>query len=137
VCRVQEEIQLSAIREVVLVAALLLGLAWSATAQTGYGRIGPSNGAIVGAAVGVAAATGVVLYLTLHKPSITGCVRSVDGIDTVTDEKDKGNYTVVDGDSQLKPGDRVKLQGKKRKDKSGNRTFQVKKFKRDYGPCQP
>jgi PDZ domain-containing secreted protein len=115
---------------------LLSGLPWSATAQTGYGRIGPSNGAIVGAAVGVAAATGVVLYLTPHKPSITGCVRSADGINTVTDEKDKVSYTVVDGASQLKAGDRVKLQGKKRKDKSGNSTFQVKKIKQNYRPCQ-
>jgi hypothetical protein len=127
---------LSAIRKVVLVIVLLLGLPWSAAAQTGNGRIGPSNGAIVGAAVGVAAATGVVLYLTLHKSSITGCVRLADGTDTLTDENDKVNYTVVDG-GQLKSGDRVKLQGKKRKDKSGNRTFGVRKIKHDYGPCPP
>ena len=96
----------------------------------------PCSGALVGVAIGVAAVTGVVLYLILHKPSITGCVRSAGGTNTVTDENDKVNYTLVDGASQLKTGDRVKPQGKK-KDKSGNRTFRVKKIKQDYGPCQP
>ncbi len=131
---------MSATRKVALVVVLLSAITCSASAQTGLngnlGRIGPSNGALVGAAVGVAAVTGVVLYLILHKPSITGCVRSADGTNTVTDENDKVNYTLVDGASQLKAGDRVKLQGKKRKDKSGNRTFEVKKIKQDYGPCQ-
>lgn len=135
--RPQGGLQLGATRKIALVVVLLSVITWSASAQTGLGNIGPSKGAIVGAAVGVAAVIGVVLYLTLHKPSITGCVRSVDGINTVTDENDKANYTVVDGAYQLKSGDRVKLQGKKRKDKSGNRTFQVNKFKRDYGPCLP
>lgn len=51
----------------------------------------------------------------VHHWSITGCVRSADETNTVTDENDKVNYTLVDGASQLKTGDRVKLQGKKRK----------------------
>ena len=44
---------------------------------------------------------------------------------------------LVGANLDLKPGERVKLQGKKKKDKSGHRTFQVNKLKKDYGPCKP
>ena len=94
------------------------------------------KGAVIGAAIGVGAVTGIVLYVTLHKPSITGCTASENGINTVIDEKDKLHYALSDQDLKLAAGERVKLQGKKRKDKSGNLTFQVKKLKRDYGLCQ-
>lgn len=120
-----------------LIAILLSALPSPASAQTGLGRIGPSNGEVVGAFAGVAAVTGVVLYLVLRKPSITGCVRSADGTNSLTNEKDKNSYTLVDAGSRLKPGERLTLQGRKKKDKSGKLTFQVKKIKHDYGVCQP
>lgn len=93
------------------------------------------RGAVIGAAIGVGAATGIVLYLTLHKPSITGCTASENGINSVIDEKDKLHYVLSDQNLKVEGGRRVKLQGKKRKDKSGNLTFQVKKIKHDYGVC--
>lgn len=37
---------------------------------------------------------------------------------------------------ELKAGERVKRSGKKRNDKRGNLTFQVKKIKQDYGLCE-
>lgn len=93
------------------------------------------RGAVIGAAIGVGAVTGVVLYLTLHKPSITGCTSSENGINSVIDEKDKLHYVLSDQNLKVEGGQRVTLQGKKRKDKSGNLTFQVKKIKHDYGVC--
>lgn len=94
------------------------------------------RGAVIGAAIGVAAVTGVVLYLTLHKPSITGCTASENGINSVIDEKDKLHYVLSDQNLKVAAGERVKLQGKKKKDRSGTLTFQVKTLKRDYGLCQ-
>ena len=93
------------------------------------------RGAVIGAAVGVGAVTGIVLYVTLHKASITGCTASEHGINSVIDEKDKLHYVLSDQNLKVEAGQRVKLQGKKRKDKSGNLTFQVKKIKREYGVC--
>jgi hypothetical protein len=129
---------LNAAHKVVPTVALLAVLSFSAfaSAQTGLGGIGPSGAQVAGAAVGVAAVIGIVLYLTLHKPSITGCIRSGNGTNTLHDQNDNLDYILVDATSGLKPGERVKLLGKKKKDKEGNVTFRVKKLKHDYGPCQ-
>lgn len=122
--------------KVALITTLLSALAISAPAQLklDLGHIGPSNAQIVAAAVGVAAVTGVVLYLTLHKTTITGCLRSVEGTNVLTNEADSLTYQLIDG-PRLNPGKRVKIQGKKQKDKAGNRSFRVKKVNRDFGPC--
>lgn len=117
---------------------LLAVFSFSASAQTDWGRIaGPSGAQVAGAAVGAGAVIGIVLYLTLHRPSITGCIRSGDGTYTITDQNGQVSYAVVNADAGLKPGERVKLQGKKKKDKSGNLTFRMKRIKHDYGPCTP
>jgi hypothetical protein len=116
--------------------ALLAVFSFSASAQTDWGRIGgPSGAQVAGAAVGAGAVIGIVLYLTLHRPSITGCIRAVDSTYTITDQNGQLSYTIVNAATGLKPGERVKLQGKKKKDKSGNLTFRMNKIKHDYGPC--
>jgi hypothetical protein len=107
----------------------------SGSAQSGLGHIGPSNSEVAGAVVGLAAVTGVVLYLTLHKPSITGCLRSVEGTNILTNETDNLTYKLVDS-PKLNLGERVKLLGKKERDKSGNLSFRVRKLNRDLGPCR-
>ena len=124
-------------RKIVLIVALLAVFSFSASAQTVWGFPGPSGAQVAGAAVGTGAVIGIVLYLTLHRPSITGCVRSADSTYTITDQNGHLSYTVVNADTGLKTGERVKLQGKKKKDKSGNLTFRMKKIKHDYGPCTP
>ena len=124
------------IGKVALATVLLLAITIPAPAQIkiDLGHIGPSNAEIVGAAVGLAAVSGVVLYLTLHKTTITGCLRSVEGANILTNEADSLTYQLIDG-PRLNPGERVKIQGKKKKDKTGNRSFRVKKLNHDYGPC--
>jgi hypothetical protein len=117
------------------VVMLLAVLSRSASAQTGLGHIGPTTGEVVGAAVGVAAVTTLVLYLTLHKTYITGCTQTAEGGSALTDH-DGLTYLLVDESSGLKAGQRVKLQGKKKKDKQGKLSFRVSKIKKDYGPCQ-
>jgi hypothetical protein len=121
--------------KVLAIVMLMAVLSRSASAQTGLGHIGPSTGEVVGAVVGVAAVTTLVLYLTLHKTYITGCTQSAEGGSSVTDH-DGLSYLLVDEGSGLKAGKQVKLQGKKRKDKQGKLTFRVSKVKKDYGPCQ-
>jgi hypothetical protein len=51
------------------------------------------------------------------------------------DNKNNLTYTLVTN-AEIKPGEQVKLSGKKKKDKDGHLSFRVKKVKQDYGPCQ-
>jgi hypothetical protein len=126
---------LNAALRTVLIVALLAVVSFSVSAQTGLGNIGPSGAQVAGAAIGLAAVTALVLYVTLHKPSITGCVQSANGTTSLTDKKNNLSYTLVNTNAEIKPGEQVKLLGKKKKDKDGHLTFRVKKVKQDYGPC--
>jgi len=126
---------LTSVHKLPLVVLLLLFFSRSSSGQTGLGGIGPTGAQVAGAAVGVAAVTVVVLYVTLHKPSITGCVQSANGTNSLTDNKNNLTYTLVTN-AEIKPGEQVKLSGKKKKDKDGHLSFRVKKVKQDYGPCQ-
>ena len=108
----------------------------SAQVPNNWGNIGPSKGAIAGGIAGGAAVIGLVLYLALRKaPSITGCVHSVDGEVSLTDEKDHRPYALTGESSDLKAGRRVRLRGKKIQGNDGRVTFRAKKVDHDYGSC--
>jgi hypothetical protein len=126
---------LNSVHKLVLALAVLAVLSRSSGAQTGLGGIGPSGAQVAGAAIGVGAVTVLVLYVILHKPSLTGCVQSANGTASLMDKKHNLNYKLVDTNVEVKPGEQVTLLGKKKKDKDGNLTFRVKKVKQDYGPC--
>jgi hypothetical protein len=124
----------------VVIVVLCAALATPARAQTG-GKI-VSNGTIAGVIVGVAAAVAVVIILTVHyskKRALTGCVNSAGSGMTVTDEKDKQIYTLSGNTAGIKPGDRMKLQGKKVKSKGDEKTrvWEAKAVTKDFGVCQP
>jgi hypothetical protein len=75
----------------ILIVVLSVALSTPARAQSG-GKIGPSNGTIVSAIVGVVAALVVVTVVAIHysrKRAITGCVNSSGSGMTVTDETSK------------------------------------------------
>ena len=76
---------MNATLKVLAVVLLMAVLSRSASAQTGLGHIGPTTGEVVGAVVGVAAVTTLVLYLTLHKTYITGCTQPAEGANSLTD----------------------------------------------------
>ncbi len=122
----------------VLIVVLCVVLAKPAEAS-GY----PSGGAIVAAIVGVAAAVVVVAIVVIHKSSekrtITGCVNSAGSGMTITDEKDKQVYALSGNTAGIKPGHRMKLQGKKEKSKGADKTFvwEAKAVSKDFGVCQP
>jgi hypothetical protein len=108
----------------VLIVALSFGLCLPVEAQNS-GKI-VSNGAIAGVIGGVVAGVVVVAIVAIHyskKRSITGCVNSGASAMTVTDEKDKQIYALSGDTTNIKPGDRMKLPGKKVKSKSPDKTL--------------
>lgn len=100
---------------------------------------GPYTGAIAGAAVGAATVIIVVVYYSTKKRSITGCVGSAGGGMSLTNEKDKRVYVLSGNTVGIKPGDRMKLQGKKVKSAGLEKTvgWAATKVAKDYGVCQP
>ena len=83
----------------------------------------PAYRNIVIGIVAVAAAVAVVITVVLMHESrkdrtITGCVKSREmGTTNITDEKDGQVYRLSGDTAGIKPGDRMKLKGKKAKPK--------------------
>lgn len=127
-----------------LIIALSFVLCMPAEAQGfggGLGQIGPSKGAIVGAIVGVVAAVAVVIIVAIHyskKRTITGCVKPAQNGMIVNDEKDKLVYSLSGDTADVKPGERMTLQGKRIKPNAGTPLgWEITKIRTDYGVCQP
>jgi hypothetical protein len=120
----------------VLICFLSMALAKPARAS-GY----PSGGVIVAGAAAVVAAVVVVAVVIVHKKSrkktITGCVNSGANGLSLVDERDKRTYTLSGNTVDIKPGDRVTLQGKeaKPKDKNGILNWETSKKAKDLGAC--
>jgi len=94
--------------------------------------------------VAAAAAVGVVAtVLVLHyskKRAITGCVNSATDGMTITDEKDKRIYALSGNTTSIKPGDRMKLRGRKVKAMGPDKTtpvWEAKQVAKDFGVCRP
>jgi hypothetical protein len=122
----------------ILIVVLSVGLAMPARADN------PEKVLIVIAATTAAAAIAVVVTVaSIHhrrkKIVITGCVISGDNGMTVTDEEDRKTYAISGNATGIKPGDRMKLEGKKVKPKSPDKTFvwEAKEVIKDFGVCQP
>ena len=94
-----------------------------------------NTGKAVGIGVGAAAGAGL-LYLVLHKSSVTGCVLPAEDGLRFVNEKKNTSYALVTGDVTLKAGQRVQLQGSKTKNTSGVQTFTAKKLVKDLGTCE-
>jgi hypothetical protein len=124
----------------VLIVVLGLALAQLAEAQLINGQVGPSGGPIVVGIVVTAVALVVATVLVIHyskKRAITGCVISGESGMTLTDEKDKQIYTISGNTADIKPGDRMKLQGKKVKPKAVDKTlvWEASQVTKNYGAC--
>lgn len=105
------------------------------------GSIGPSNGEVVGAAVGIGAVIAVAIIVPVEISRshhiLTGCVvTSANGLELHTSD---AKIYVLEGDAaSIKAGDKVKIHGskiKKTKDSTGPGVFKVEKLNRDYGIC--
>ena len=123
-----------------LIVVLCGALAAPARAQSG-GKI-VSNGTIAGVIVGIVAAVAVVAVVAIHysrNRTVTGCVSSEGSGLTITDKKDKQPYALAGNTGGIKPGDRMKLQGKKVESKGTSKTlvWETKAVSKDFGVCQP
>jgi hypothetical protein len=121
--------------------ALLLGASLLLLSKPAKASI-PTQSQIVLIFVGVAAigaAIGVGVYFAVRRtPSITGCAAvSPDSNLSLQNEGDQQTYTLLGDTADIKPGDRIHVTGKKRKQyPSGNREFLVEKLAKVYGPCK-
>ncbi|MGA6984816.1 MAG: hypothetical protein WBZ01_02075 [Terriglobales bacterium] len=123
------------------VLIVALGVALAAPAKAQGGKIGYS-GPVVGPIVGAVAALVVVVLVAIHyskKRSVTGCVTSGTNGTSITDEKDRQIYALSGNTTAIKPGDRMKVQGKKVKSKGADKTlgWEAKDVTKDFGVCQP
>ena len=127
----------------VLVVSLSVALSIPANTQ-GFpsGQIGPSTGPIIAAIIATGAGLVVATVVVVHyskKRAITGCVISSADRITLTDEKDQQIYLLSGDTTAIKPGDRMKLRGKKVKPKAPDKTpvWQAETVTKDYGACPP
>lgn len=106
-----------------------------ATGTTGSPSYG-SNGKAIGIGIGAAAGGAALLYLGLHHHgSLGGCVSESNDKLSLTDDKSGKTYSLLSESSDLKPGERFQLSGKKSTDTQGTPTFEVKKVVKDLGSC--
>ena len=92
------------------------------------------------AATTVAATIAVVTLASIHhrrqKIAITGCTVSVDKAITVIDEEDRKRYLLSGDITGVRPGDRMRLEGKKAKGPDKALVWKVEAVIRDFGACQ-
>jgi len=123
----------------VLIIALSVALATPARAKSLQTT---GEEAVAAVAAVVAAFVVVVTVVAVHyskKRSVTGCVTSGANGMSITDEKDKQVYSLSGNTADIKPGDRMKLHGKKLKSKGADKTlvWEAKEVTKDFGVCQP
>jgi hypothetical protein len=126
---------------VILIIALGAVFASPSKAQQfGSGTIGVNHGQAVALIAGAAAVVTVIAVVTIYevtkKRAVTGCVNTSQNGMTVTDEKDKRTYALSGNTADIKPGDRMTLQGKRIKPTGNNPlTWETKKIAKDLGAC--
>jgi hypothetical protein len=121
------------------VLVVVLGLALATPTRANSLSDGPRDVviAIVAVTAGIVVlATFLILRHRSPKSTITGCVKAEANGMSVTDEKDGLNYTLSGSNPGVKPGDRVRLKGK-RKDIGTTVGFEARRVERDFGACQP
>jgi hypothetical protein len=133
---------------VISAVALSSFLLCGATAPTSCtsassGNIGPSEGEVVGAAVGVVAVlvVGTVVIVEVNKSHhrLKGCVTAGPNGLELYDAGNQKIYTLTGITANVKVGDIIQVHGSKQKgqkDSTGAQDFKVEKMSRDFGPCQ-
>jgi hypothetical protein len=93
---------------------------------------------VVTAAVAVTV-TLVILHYKSKRGAITGCVRSGEKGLTVIDENSKQTYALSGNTIGIKPGDRMRLRGRREKPMGTDRTPVLEAIDviKDFGVCQP
>ena len=123
---------------VVLIAVLSTALASNSRAETLKAAGDQIVAGIVVVSAGVAVGVTLLILHEKHKQSkITGCVSAgATGMD-VTDESDKRIYSLAGDPPGAKPGERMTLEGKRRKYSGKMPVFEARSVIKDFGACQP
>ena len=121
---------------------IVLGVAFSTPARAAGNSLVTEGEHILIAIVAVTAVAVVATVAVIHyskKRAITGCVNFGTNGMTVTDDKDKKIYALSGNTTGIKPGDRMKLQGRKAKPKGPDKTlvWEAREVTKDFGVCQP
>ncbi|MGA2696328.1 MAG: hypothetical protein ABSE92_09715 [Terriglobales bacterium] len=99
------------------------------------------NHVVIGIVAVVAAIAVVTVVLVYHykKHSITGCVTSGQGALALTNENNSQVYTLSGDTADVKPGRRMKVQGKKIKSDGADQPplWEATKVIIDLGVCRP
>lgn len=123
---------------ILLCADLCVSLPRHSLAQTDLSgfHVGPSKGEVIGAIIGAAAVTGLVVYLVVPKQkTIEGCLYSGSEGLQLTSADGKHIYVLKTAGSNLQPGRRVILKGKPGKKHGKVREFEVRKMLKDESAC--
>jgi hypothetical protein len=120
-------------RALIVVLCLLLITPTSPAKAESFGAI---KDEVIIAIVVAGAAIGVGLYFAFHHgASLKGCAASGPGGLALTNQGDQLVYQLSGDTADIKPGDLVRVKGKKRHAKVSTPTFLVEKLSKDYGPC--
>jgi hypothetical protein len=94
---------------------------------------------IVAVTAAIAVVVTVVIIHYSKKRTITGCVNSGGNQMTITDEKDRQTYRLSGNMVGVTAGDRIKLKGKKVKQKAPGNTlvWEAQQVSQDFGVCHP
>lgn len=108
-----------------------------AKADLPYSSNNAKNAGVIIGGVAVVAGIGFLIYYSVHHgQSLKGCVASTpDGLQLVN-ERDQRSYDLTGETASIKPGDRVRVKGKKIKGDPNHKQFVVTKLPKDYGVCR-
>ena len=90
---------------------------------------------VVGSAVVIGISVYVIYKVIPKQKTITGCVEATDNSLRMTDAKDRKAYMLDSETFTIKPGQHLRVKGKKSKDKSGILRLSVRKIVKDFGAC--
>jgi len=121
------------------ICALLIASTKAAETQTPIGGVTKGDATWIAIAVAaIGAGIGIGVYAAVHHGhSLNGCaVSNSDGL-LLQNKGDGQTYALVGETAAIKPGDRVRVSGKKEKKSSGDaQRFVVEKLTKDYGACK-
>ena len=121
-----------------MVCASLVASTATVNAQIGYKITNGDKAGIAAVLAAVGVGAGIGIYCAVHHGnSLNGCaVSGSDGLE-LQNRGDQQTYALVGEVAGIKPGDRVRVSGKKEKKDVGDaQPFVVEKLTKDYGPCK-
>jgi hypothetical protein len=121
----------------VAACALLATATDTAKAQIGVTK-SQADWIVVGiAAIGAGIGLGIYFAVRAHGHSLTGCTGSGPDEPELVSENDQQTYALTGELAGIKPGERIRVSGKKgRKNAGAHAQFLVEKLSRDFGPCK-